>query len=272
MTQPPLSRQIHLLEHALGVQLFERTSRTVRLTTAGQVFLIDARRLLNMADQAATTALRASKGETGRITIGFVPGAGLDLVPKMVVEAQQVLPHIDVVLKEMVSVAQLEALDANTIDLGFMRPLPVRQTLGSLTVDREPLLVALPANHPLASLTQIRLEDMHGVSFIMFTPTSGRYFYGLISGLFSASSVIPNYVQHLDLAHSILALVRAGLGVSIMPASSQLLRLDNVVFRPLWRDDVFAQTNMVWRSDLHNPALDTFRRFAAAHFAAQMRS
>lgn len=272
MTQPPLSRQIHLLEHALGVTLFERTSRSVRLTTAGHVFLTDAMRLLSLAEQAATSARRASKGETGRVTIGFVPGAGVDLVPKLVAAAQQALPSIDVVLKEMVSVAQHEALAANTIDLGFVRPLAARNTLESQTVWREPLLVALPADHPLAAHNHIKLDDMHGAPFVMWTPTGGKYFHGLVSGLFSASGVIPNYIQHLDLSHTILAMVRAGLGVSIVPTSSALTRFDNVVFRPLWRDDVFSETNMTWRSDLRNPAVETFRRFASAHFTERTRT
>jgi len=272
MTQPPLSRQIQLLEHALGVKLFERTSRTVRLTTAGHVFLTDAMRLLSMAEQAATSAQRASKGETGRVTIGFVPGAGVDLVPRLVAAAQKALPDIDVVLKEMVSVAQHEALAANMIDLGFVRPLPARHALESLTVCREPLLVALPTDHPLAARNHIKLDDMHGVPFVMWTPSGGKYFYGLITGLFSASGVMPNYIQHLDLSHTILALVRAGLGVSIMPTSSSLIRFENVVFRPLWRNDVFAETNMTWRSDLRNPAVETFRHFAAEHFAKKIRT
>lgn len=272
MTQPPLSRHIQQLEHTLGVTLFERTSRTVRLTTAGSVFLVDARRLLNLAEQAATSARRASKGETGRLTVGFNAVSGLELVPQLVVAAQKALPNIDVVLKEMVSTEQLEALSSSQIDLGFLRPLPARQALESLTVAREPLLVALPHDHPLLMRDSIRPQDLHGIPFVMYTPTGGKYFYGLLSGLFGAAGVMPNYIQHLDLAHSILALVRAGLGVSIVPASAAKLRLDNIVFRPLWRDDIHAETVMAWHPDQRNPALATFRLFAADYFAQKMKA
>lgn len=272
MTQPPLSRHIQQLEHTLGVKLFERTSRTVRLTTAGSVFLVDARRLLSLAEQAATSARRASKGETGRLTVGFNAVSGLELVPQLVVAAQQALPNIDVVLKEMVSTEQLEALSSNRIDLGFLRPLPARQALESLTVAREPLLVALPHDHALVLRDSIRPQDLHAIPFVMYTPTGGKYFHGLLSGLFGAAGVMPNYIQHLDLAHSILALVRAGLGVSIVPASTAKLHMDNIVFRPLWRDDIFAETSMAWRADQCNPALVTFRLFAAEYFAKKMQA
>ncbi len=267
MTQPPLSRQIQLLEHALGVKLFERTSRTVRLTTAGQVFLVDATRLLSLAEQAAISARRASKGETGRVTIGFIASAGLELIPQLVVAAQRALPNIDVVLKEMVSVTQFEALTANTIDLGFVRPLPARQALECQIVAHEPLLVALPADHPLAAKSHIKLDDLSGLPFVMYTPTGGKYFHGLITGLFGAAGVVPNYIQYLDLSHTILALVRAGLGVSIVPTSAVQLHFDNVVFRPMRQDEVFAETYMAWRADQRNPALATFRNFATAYFA-----
>jgi DNA-binding transcriptional LysR family regulator len=267
MTQPPLSRQIRLLEQTLGVKLFDRTSRTVHLTPAGKVFLGDATRLLHLAAQAATSAQRASKGATGRITIGFTSGAGLQLVPRLVAAAQHALPNIDVVLKEMVSVAQLEALAANTIDLAFVRPIPARQLLQNQTVEREPMMLALPREHPLVSYPLITLQDMDRLPFIMYSATQGKYFYNMITGLFGASGVTPDYIQHLDLTHTIVALVRTGLGVSIVPSSSRQLHFDDVVFRPLWRDDIFAQTNMTWRPDQHNPALTTFRQFASSYFA-----
>jgi DNA-binding transcriptional LysR family regulator len=267
MTQPPLSRQIRLLEQTLGVKLFERTSRSVQMTPAGRVFLTDAIRLLHLAAQAATSAQRASKGATGRITIGFTSGAGLQLVPQLVAAAQRALPEIDIVLKEMVTVAQLEALAANAIDLAFVRPIPARQVLQHQPVEREPMMLALPQSHPLAHKADITLQDMDGVPFIMYSATQGKYFHNMITGLFGASDVMPDYIQHLDQTHTIVALVRTGLGISIVPHSCKQLHFEGVVFRPLWRDDVFAQTEMAWRPNQHNPALAAFREFASAYFS-----
>lgn len=269
MSQPPLSRQIQLLEHALGLKLFERTSRSVHLTAAGGVFLNDARRLLKLASQAASTAQRTSKGESGRVSIGFTSVMGFDLIPNLVAAARQALPEIDVVLQEMVTVAQLDALESHTIDLGFMRPLGSRQTLKHKTVDREPLMVALPADHPLAAKDRIELADMDGLPFVMYTPTQGKYYHGLINGLFVASGVMPNYIQYLDHVHTVIGLVRSGLGVSIVPASAAQLRFDNLVFRAMWRHDIYSESRMTWRPDHHNPALDTFIQFATDYFGSK---
>ena len=269
MTQPPLSRQIALLEHALGVKLFERTSRTVRLTTAGQVFLTDATRLLNLAKQAAANAQRSSKGETGRVTIGFTSVMGFDLMPNLIAAAQKALPDIDVVLKEMVTVAQLEALENNTIDMGFLWPLSTRLHLEYQTVFHEPLMIVLPVDHPLAARSRIAVDDLNDLPFVMYSSGQGKYFYSLVTGLFVSSGVMPKYIQHLDHVHTIVGLVRSGLGVSIVPAAAAQLHFDNVVFRPLWRDDVIAESRMAWRADYDNPALTTFRKFASNFFAGR---
>src|SRR4051812_25157597 len=122
MTQPPLSRQIQLLEHAVGVQLLERTSRSVRLTAAGATLQGDAVRILRLAQEAAQTAARAGHGEAGRVVIGYTAVSGYLLIPKLLAAAGRSLPGIDIVLEEMVSSEQLRALDAQRIDLGFLRP------------------------------------------------------------------------------------------------------------------------------------------------------
>ncbi len=231
MTQPPLSRQIHLLEENLGVKLFERVGRTVRLTTEGRVFLADATRLLNLSEQAESTVRRASKGKTGRVRIGFTGAAGYELIPELLVAAKRDLPDIDVVLLEMISVAQIEAFEANAIDLGFMRPLPSRQKVQFLLVDREPMIVALPAGHALCRFDRLELAQLNEQAFIMHSPTHGKYFHDRIVSMLVADEVKPHFTQYIDQTPTILSLVRAGLGVSILPASSQRFHYDNVEFR-----------------------------------------
>ena len=267
MTQPPLSRQIQLLEHSLGVRLFERTSRTVRLTAAGRVFLTDARRLLDLAKQATTTAQRTSRGQSGRVTVGFTTVMGFDLMPRLIASAQQALPDIDVVLREMVTVDQLTALESHMIDAGFLWPLACRLPLKYRTVYRDPLMVALPPGHPLAASEAIDLGDLNDQPFIMYSPGQGRYFYSLVNGLFVSSGVTPRFIQHLDQVLTVIGLVRAGMGISIVPASVSRFHFDDVVFRPIGKRDVVAEGRMVWRVDHQNPALDTFLRFAFEYFA-----
>ena len=263
MTQAPLSRQIQALEHSIGAKLFERTSRTVRLTSAGRVFLIDARRVLNMSKQAATTAVLTSRGVVGRVTVGFTSVMGFELMPMLTKAARKALPDIDLVLKEMVAVAQLEALENNAIDIGFLWPLQCRLRLEYQAAFQDPLMVALRVDHPLAKRSHIGLDSLEGLPFIMYSPGQGKYLYNRDNGLFVSSGVIPNYIQHLDHVLTILCMVRSGMGVSIVPASSSFLRLEDVVFRPLKGNDIVMAGRMAWRPDHHNPALANFRDFAS---------
>ncbi|MCG7399884.1 MULTISPECIES: LysR substrate-binding domain-containing protein [Caballeronia] len=269
MTQPPLSRQIHLLEENLGVKLFERVGRTVKLTTEGRVFLADATRLLNLSEQAESTVRRASKGKTGRVRIGFTGAAGYELIPELLVAAKRDLPDIDVVLLEMISVAQIEAFEANAIDLGFMRPLPSRQKVEFLLVDREPMIVALPAGHALRRFDRLELTQLHEQPFIMHSPTHGKYFYDRIMSMLVADEVKPHFTQYIDQTPTILSLVRAGLGVSILPASSQRFHYDSVEFREIAGNAVQAEMSMAWRADQDNPAVTAFRHMAAEYFATR---
>ncbi|PMS24860.1 LysR family transcriptional regulator [Paraburkholderia rhynchosiae] len=266
MTQPPLSRQIQLLEDNLGVKLFERIGRTVKLTAEGGVFLADATRLLNLAEQAESTVRRASKGKTGRVRIGFTGAAGYELIPELLVAAADVLPDIDVVLLELVSAAQIEAFAANAIDLGFLRPLPSRQKLEFLLVDEEPLIVALPKRHTLCLFEQIELKQLDDQPFIMHSPVQGKYFHDRIMGMLAAQGVNLNIAQYIDQTPTILSLVRAGLGLAILPASAQRFHYDDVEFRFIAGGSVPAEMSMAWRADQDNPAVGAFRLMAGEYF------
>lgn len=266
MTQPPLSRQIQLLEHSLGTKLFERNSRSVRLTAAGRVFLTDATRLLQLAEQAATTAQRTSKGKTGRVTLGFTTVMGYELMPRLIAAAQVALPDIDIVLREMTAVNQLDALENNTIDVGFLWPLSSRLILKHETVFRDPLVVVLPADHPLAIAESIALRELNDLPFVMYTPERGRYFYSLVNGLLVSSGVTPRYVQYLDQILTVVSLVSTGIGVAIVPSSVSRFHVDHVVFRPIREGSVVAEGRMAWREGHQNPALVNFHLFASKHF------
>lgn len=265
MTQPPLSRQIQLLEHALGVKLLERTSRAVRLTAAGQVFHGDAAAILRQAEQAALMANRVGKGEAGRVTVGFTAVAGYEMIPRLVAGVQQHLPGIDIVLKEMVSKDQLDALAARTIDLGFARPLHADSGLRYHPLSREPLMLAIPASHPYAKRRTIRAADLEREPLVMYSPDEGKYFHELVSGLFAAAGVRPRYVQHISQTHTILALVRGGIGIAVVPASAMSLPFPSIVYKPLWRSDLAAEIHLAWHSEHRNPAVDAIRSFIVKH-------
>jgi DNA-binding transcriptional LysR family regulator len=258
MTQPPLSRQIQILERVLGVQLMERTSRVVRLTRAGRTFLPEARRILHLAESAALSTRRTAAGEAGSVAIGFTAAAGYRFLPELISTARERLPGVDFVLEEMVTAEQVEALASHRIDAAFLRP-PVRREFESVRVMREPLLAALPADHRLAKGRLPTLKDFDLQPFVMYSPYEARYFYDLLAGVFAEAGVAPRYVQHMSQVHAILALVRAGLGAALVPAAAVSLRFDDIVLRPIAiRPARPVELFLAWERSNDNPVLPAF--------------
>ncbi|SEP60523.1 DNA-binding transcriptional regulator, LysR family [Pseudomonas sp. NFACC02] len=264
MTQPPLSRQVQLLERGLGIRLLERNNRTVKLTAAGHGFLRDARHLLAFSDQAADGARRLARGEAGNLTLGFTAVSAYQMIPALLAHAAEELPELQFTLKEMVSGAQLEALAAHRIDVGFVRQVNDRDALDAQLISREPLLVALPQQHPLAQKAAIAVRDLDQQPFVMYAPDEGRYFYDCIAGLFAMTGVTPRYVYHLGQTHTVVSMVKAGLGVAIVPASATRLHSENLTFRPLSDAQLHAELYRVSRRDNDNPALPAFNRLIQA--------
>jgi len=256
MTQPPLSRQIQVLEHIIDAALLERTSRSVRLTPAGRSFLPEAKRILKLAETASQVARRIALGKTGSLKIGYTAAAAYGYLPELIGACRQRLPDVDFSLKEMVSGEQLEALATGQIDVGLLRPPVGRPEFATRRVLAEPLLAAIPKKHPLASREQLSIKDFDNQPFVMYSPHESRYFHDLLVALFTQADVLPRYVQHLGQIHSILAMVRAGLGVSIVPAAAANLKIAEVRLRPLkLRTPAPVELFMVWRRDHENPLL-----------------
>ncbi|SDE63122.1 transcriptional regulator, LysR family [Variovorax sp. CF079] len=265
MTQPPLSRQIQLLEHAVGAQLLERTSRRVRLTAAGAVLCEEAEAILRRTELAADMARRTARGEAGRVVVGYTAVCGYALIPELLAAVSKALPAIRILLKEMVSSDQLRALESETIDLGFVRPTQPAAGIRYHRIAKEPMVLALPARHPLASKSRVRREDLAGEPMIMYSEREGKYFHDKIVDLFPATDRSPEYVHHIGQTHTIVSLVRSGIGIAIVPASAKYLGFENVVLRPLWRKDVTAEIYLAWREDSRNPALHSLREFVISH-------
>lgn len=255
LTQPPLSRQIQLLEHALEVKLFERTSRSVLLTPAGTTFLPEARRLLRLSEAAALSAKRTARGEAGQVSIGFTAVSGYDFLPRLIAGFRQAAPDIDLILREMVSAEQIEALAAGRIDIGLIRPPFSRTDLNSQCVVREPLMLAIPADHPLAEAKTVTLADLDGQPLVTYSPYEARYFYDLLATIFREADVAPQYVQHISQIHSILGLVRAGLGVALVPQAAANLRFRDVLLRPIDLGTHIVELHLAWRRSNANPSL-----------------
>ena len=259
MTQPPLSRQIQVLEHILDVALFERTSRSVRLTPAGASFLPEAKRLLRFAEEAAAVAKRTASGQAGLLKIGFTAASAHAFLPALIEAGRTHLPSIELFLREMVTAEQIEALESGQLDVGLVRPPVTGGDLNSMRVLCEPLLAALPRGHSLTRNETIAIKDLDGEPFIMYSPFKSRYFYDLLVAQFAKAKILPRYVQHLSQIHSILSLVRAGLGAALVPASASNLRLKDVVLKPVRiRPPKPVELYLVWRRGHASPQLSSF--------------
>jgi DNA-binding transcriptional LysR family regulator len=262
MTQPPLSRQIQLLENELGVQLLDRTNRTVRLTPAGRAFLIEARRILRQSEHAALAVRRVSTGEAGAIAVGFTAASAYSALGDLLETARAALPGVEILLRELVTRDQLKALSEGSLDLGLIRPSTTGADLTSRTAVREGLLAALPAGHPLAALeVPMRIEDFDGEDFLMYSPIEARYFHELLISVFRAARARPVFTQYLTQVHSILALVNGGWGIALVPETAARMRYGGVVFRQvLLPDPRPVELSLVWRRNNDNPALHALLR------------
>lgn len=260
MTQPPLSRQIQLLEHNVGTPLLERNSRHVRLTQAGRSLLAEARAILRLVENAGLRARRIGAGEAGSVSVGFTAGASYRFLPEAIARWRSEAPDVDLQLKEMVSLAQLDALDAGRLDIGLLRPPIQRPGLRSRCVAREPLIAALAEDSPLAQRGSLRLQDFDQQPLVNYAPDEARYFYDLLAQLFGARGIAPRSVQYVSQIHSVLALVRGGMGMALVPEGASGLRYAGIVYLPL-QDDAPAtpvELHLVWKQDNDNPALRNF--------------
>jgi DNA-binding transcriptional LysR family regulator len=255
MTQPPLSRQIQKLERAVGAQLLERDNRRVTLTAAGQVFLVEARRLLSLADSAPELARRVSSGASGVLRIGFTAASTYGVLGRLLNELARTLPDLDMDLAEMVTREQIAALLNEEIDLGLARPPFDAETFGNRLLHREALIVAVPTGHPLLRLDRpAEAADLAREPVVMYSPIRARYFYDLVVGVVPIAA--ENTVHTVSQILTMLWLVAAGRGVAFVPASAARLHIDGVGFVRLHTPTPEpVELHLLWTNESKNPAL-----------------
>lgn len=258
MTQPPLSRQIRLLEHQVGTQLLERSSRNVHLTAAGAAFLPEATRILRIAEEAMFAARRAAKGEQGSLSIGFTSASGYSLLPELVSKLRSRCPGVALNLKELVSTNQVEMLNSGELDLGLMRPHTTNAELESVPLVTESLMLAIHERDADQWPLEPTLECLHGRPFIMYSPFEARPFYHMLSERFAKANVVPDIVEHIGQVHTMLALVRAGVGVALIADGAARLKFEGIVMREMQTEPVHMVCT--YRRDNDNPVLQLFLR------------
>jgi len=264
MAQPPLSQQIRQLEAELGFQLFHRTRRKVELTEAGHVFLEEARKVLHQMNLAIQTGRQASRGEAGQLTIGFVSSAAYNVLPEVLRHFRNQAPGVTLELQELTTDQQITRLREGRLDLGFVR-LPIEDpTFATITVLREPLVVALPAQHPLAALTQVPLGSLAPEAFILFPRPLAPGLYDQIISLCQGADFSPRVVQEAIQMQTIVSLVAAEIGIALVPQSLQNLQRTGVIYKPLLEPTPQAAIALIWRSLNPTPTVQHFIHTAQA--------
>ncbi|HKU65393.1 MAG TPA: LysR substrate-binding domain-containing protein, partial [Rhizomicrobium sp.] len=184
---------------------------------------------------------------------------GYSFLPRLLLQRASHAPNIDVALKEMVSAEQTESLLTGRIDVGLLRPPIARKEFSTLKVASERLVAALPVGDPRLAQASLRLKDFDHQPLIMYAAEGARYFHDMLASLFEGEGAAPITIQSLSQIHSMLALVRAGIGAALVPEAAMSLHFDDVHFRPVQTQptapvELFA----AWRSENDNPALAAF--------------
>ncbi|WP_067816882.1 LysR family transcriptional regulator [Actinomadura kijaniata] len=263
LSQPQLSRQVRRVEEELGVLLFERTTREVRITPAGEAFVAEARRSLEHADRAVLAARRLGRGESGRLVVGFVGSAAHTLLPPVLRRFRDRYPGVELDLRELPSARQAEELAEGTLDVGVLYA-PVHQDgLETRELFRGRLLAALPRTHPHAHRDPLPLSALADEGFVLFPRELGTALHAAITRAARAAGFEVRVVQEAVQMQTIVGLVAAGIGVSIVPwAVAAGSRRDDVVFRRLSPDVHGVSLHLAWRRGDPNPAVRGFRSVA----------
>jgi DNA-binding transcriptional LysR family regulator len=261
ISQPPLSQQIQALEQELGARLFERTNRRVELSEAGRLFLEEARLVLAQVDKAADVARRAQLGELGELKIGFTSSAPFSsTIPQAIFAFRQSFPAVHLNLREMSSTQVADALVDESIQVGIMRPLPLPDSLTVVELMREPLVAVLSSKHPLVAGSEegLFLSALALEPFVFFPRSYGSGLYTQLLSLARDAGFSPHFAQEAGEAMTIIGLVAAGLGVSVLPASYRRMRIDGVVYRPLLDPEAISAVWLVQRKDQNSPMAKAF--------------
>jgi DNA-binding transcriptional LysR family regulator len=231
IAQPALSQQIRRLEQLVGHQLVRRKPR-VELTEAGAVLLRVARRTLEQVEEGIEATRRAARGETGSLTVGFPASVLLTQLASAVQAYRQRYPEVELKLRELSTAAQLEALRAGTVDVGFLRePRKVDESLVAEPILEEPFVIALPSDHPHCTRRSVKLKALAEEPFVLFPREVAPGLYDRVISMCQATGFTPRVVQEALEWLTIVALVDTGLGISIVPGSFEKLRWGGVMYR-----------------------------------------
>jgi DNA-binding transcriptional LysR family regulator len=259
IAQPAISQTVADLEEELGLKLFSRAKRIVQLTPEGEVFYAEAVRTLAQAELAVSTARRAAKGEIGRLSIGFLGSATYAFLPELVRTFKAQYPGVKLTLQELTPIQQEAAFDKGLIDIGFTRTLTPEQSkmFSSKLLYRDPMMAVLPLSRQVKT-KWVRIADLAKEGFILFYREGSPGLFDTITGMCNDAGFSPRVENEPNMMQTVLSLVEAEQGVSIVPACVRNLRSDGVRFYRLQPDDVRVELVAVWKKEMPSVVLRAF--------------
>ena len=262
MAQPPLSQQIKALEAELNVQLFDRTTHPIQLTSAGQTFLQDARAILRQVDQATWTTQQVAQGYLGKLSLGIHNSFANTHLPNLVAQFHHQFPDVRLEFREVTVMQELEQLQNQQLDAVFHRSATAYQdgtNFNYLPLLKEDFVLVLPESHPLTARSIVPLTALKGESLILPDLDVLPFYNQVIDACRQCG-----FEPRLDLSLrsggliTLLSLVATGLGLAVMPGHTQILHREGIVHRPIQGLDLCRHITLVWRKHDPSPVLKNF--------------
>jgi len=264
LTQSALSQRIRVLEDEIGTPLLERDRRHVSLSPAGAAFLGHARAAVASARLATTEALRAARGEIGRLRLGFTVIAFYGALPLAVRRFRDRHPEIAIDLTEMNSPAVEVALAANEVDLGVLHPPVYTAGLDCRTLPPQRMLLAVPEGHPLAEKPVIAVRDLEGEPLLIAPRSIGPSISDRMMALFHAEGITPTIAQEVTPMTTLTGLVAAGAGLGFVTEGIAGVTRPGVIYRPIVPEPPSLPMAVAWRRRALSPIAERFIEVVAS--------
>jgi DNA-binding transcriptional LysR family regulator len=264
MAQPPLSRQIKMLEEEIGVELFERIGRGIQLTDAGRYFLDQTDLMLQKLSETVDATQRIGRREKRRVGVGFVPSVMHGYMPRFLRHLRGLDVNVEISLIEMITLQQFEALKAGRIDLGIGRILLTDPEIERLVLWEERLVAAVPREHPAATLPSVQSSDFLSDPLILYPARPRPSYADHVLDMFRLKGAVPDRIKEVNEMQTALGLVAAGLGLAIVPESAQSLFPEDVVYVKIDEAGFTSPVMLSWRKNDQSEFVQTALSLARA--------
>ena len=264
ITQPPLSSAIKALEEEVGAQLLVRNSKMVELTPAGVAFLVEAKYILERVSRAGGVARSVAKGMRGRLDVGMTGSLIYRELPDIVSRFRRGSPGVDVVLHEMSTAEQLDALLHGQVHAGFVNAATVPPQLKFLSLSDDHFVLCLPCDHALSQANSVALQALADEEFVMFSRDVAPANHDNVVAIFSRAGIHPRTHHAARQWLTVVAMVSQGLGIALVPSSLARSRVDGVRFVPFDGPAAVSPATLVWNAAYPSQALTTFVKIAAS--------